>query len=158
MEPRGHKGYSDHRPDLLAEGRGKGGVALAGDLKVYDDLGSSGVPGMRGGIVGFGNTQPAARALVNKDYKRAIGVHGVDVRCLLTSTLGGFGPELCEFLHELAAARNNKLSSAEYDATTWSARTWLTFSCHKLSVALHRGAAWEIAHALDLSVVVDGRA
>ena len=85
-------------------------------------------------------------------------MHGVDVRCLLVSTLGGFGPELCELLLELAEARNNKLSSAEYDATTWSARTWLTFSCHKLSVAVHRAAAWEIAHALDLSTVADGRA
>ena len=68
------------------------------------------------------------------------------------------GPELCELLQGLAEQRLNKLSSAEYDATTWSARTWMSYSCHRLSVALHRAAAWEIAQALDLSTVADTRA
>ena len=64
----------------------------------------------------------------------------------------------CELLRELAEQRLNKLTSAEYDATTWSARTWSSYSCHQLSVAIHRAAAWEIAQALDLSAVADTRA
>ena len=62
-----------------------------------------------------------------------------------------------ELVRQLAAARANKLTSAEYDVTTWSARTWTSFTCQKLSVALHKAVAWEIGQALDLSVATDSR-
>ena len=41
--------------------------------------------------------------------------------------------------------------------TTWAARTWLSFSVQKISVALHRAAALEMAHALGLSAAADTR-
>ena len=45
----------------------------------------------------------------------------------------------------------------EYDETTWSARTWRTFSSQKLSVAAHYSFALEIAQALRLPTTGDGR-
>ena len=85
-------------------------------------------------------------------------MHGVDVRPLLFETLGGFSPEVQDLLKELAEQRQNRLSRREYDETTWSARSWLSFTKQKLSVALHRAAALEIGQALGLSVAVDPRA
>ena len=41
------------------------------------------------------------------------------------------------------------------ELTTWSARTWLTFKTQKVSVALHRAVALELANALGLSAAVD---
>ena len=51
-------------------------------------------------------------------------------------TFGGFGPELLELLRGAAEFKCNKLSAAEYDETTWSARTWLTFAMQRVSVAV----------------------
>ena len=51
-------------------------------------------------------------------------------------------------LHELAKERDNKLTPAEYEETTWSARSWTTFAAQKISVALHYAAAFEISMAL----------
>ena len=81
------------------------------------------------------------------------------VRCLLFSVFGGFSPAVCTLLNQglRGARRQNRLQKAEYDATTWSARTWLSFSVQKLSVALHRAAAFEVVHALGLSDAVDAR-
>ena len=76
---------------------------------------------------------------------------------LLVETFGGLSPAL---MHELRAAaewRSNKLTSSEYDETTWSARTWKTFTRQKLSVALHRAVATELVQALGLSHVADTR-
>ena len=64
---------------------------------------------------------------------------------------------MTEFLKELTLERANKLNTSEYDNTTWSARTWMTFSAQKLSVAVHVAVAFEIAQALGLSVVADPR-
>ena len=64
-------------------------------------------------------------------------------------------------MHELRAAaewRSNKLTSSEYDETTWSARTWLTFVAQRLSVAVQLSVAQEAAEALGLSVAADPRA
>ena len=47
-----------------------------------------------------------------------------------------------------AASRDNKLTPAEYEETTWSARSWTTFAAQKISVALHYAAAFEISMAL----------
>ena len=73
-------------------------------------------------------------------------------------TFGGLSPAL---MHELRAAaewRSNKLTSSEYDETTWSARTWLTFVAQRLSVAVQLSVAQEAAEALGLSVAAAPRA
>ena len=51
--------------------------------------------------------------------------------------------------------RQNKLTSSEYDETTWSARTWLSFVSQRLSVATQLAAAQEVAEALGLLVAAD---
>ena len=91
------------------------------------------------------------------DYTRAERL-GVDVRCLLIETWGGLSPEMVELLLELSRFRRNRLTHAEYDETTWAARSWRTFAGHKISVAVQRAAALEIARALKLSTATDPRA
>ena len=81
------------------------------------------------------------------DYTRALEV-GCDLTLLCFETLGGFNDEMVELLHELAKERDNKLTPAEYEETTWSARSWTTFAAQKISVALHCAAAFEISMAL----------
>ena len=49
-------------------------------------------------------------------------------------------------------------TSSEYDETTWSARTWMTFVAQRISVALQLSSAQEVAEALGLSVAADPRA
>ena len=70
---------------------------------------------------------------------------------LLFETFGGFSPETCKFLDTLKDDVNNKLNAAQYEQTTWAARSWLSFQCQKISVALHRAAACEIVLALGLA-------
>ena len=60
-------------------------------------------------------------------------------------------------LQRAADWRQNKLTSSEYDETTWSARTWLSFVSQRLSVATQLAAAQEVAEALGLSVAADPR-
>ena len=72
-------------------------------------------------------------------------------------TFGGFGPELLELLRGAAEFKMNKLSAAEYDETTWSARTWLTFAMQRISVAVHKAVAKELSDALGFSGAVDPR-
>ena len=78
----------------------------------------------------------------------------------MCETLGGFSPDVVALLKELAEERQNRLSTGEYmyDQTTWAARTWMSFTTQKLSVALHRAVAMEIGLALGLSVAADPRA
>ena len=53
---------------------------------------------------------------------------------LLVETFGGLGDGLMELLEEAAGARGDKLSAAEYDETTWSARRWMVLtSCSSAS-------------------------
>ena len=47
----------------------------------------------------------------------------------------------------------NKLNHAQYDLTTWSARSWLSFQTQQLSVKLHITCAWEIATELGFAAV-----
>ena len=61
-------------------------------------------------------------------------------------------------LLEAGEFRSNKLTAAEYDETTWSARTWLTFVYQRLSVAVHKAVAREVQLALGYSAAVDPRA
>ena len=177
-EPADYEGYSDTRPDLTVNRDG----LLVGDLKMFDAIGSDGVPPMRATMVGFGNTHPKARELClglrergqpgdgewnwrkgsghvaarDGKYARALRA-GCRVVPLLVETLGGMGPELTALLRELADERQNRLTAGEYDDTTWSARTWLAFSTQRLSVAIHRAAALEIGRALGLSTFEDPR-
>ena len=85
------------------------------------------------------------------DYDRAVGA-GVTVVPLLVETFGGCAPPLMSALQRAADWRQNKLTSSEYDETTWSARTWLSFVSQRLSVATQLAAAQEVAEALGLSV------
>ena len=85
-------------------------------------------------------------------------MHGVDVRVLLIETFGGFSPDLMDLLHQLAEERQNRLHRGEYDETTWAARSWMSFVTQKISVAVQRAVAYEIATALGLATAVDPRA
>ena len=71
--------------------------------------------------------------------------NGVDVKALLVETFGGYGPELLALLRDAAAFKDNKLSAAKYDETTWSARTRLTFAMQRVSVAVHMAVAKELS-------------
>ena len=82
---------------------------------------------------------------------------GAGERSRLRSSFGGFGPELLELLRGAAEFKMNKLSAAEYDETTWSARTWLTFAMQRISVAVHKAVAKELSDALGFSGAVDPR-
>ena len=75
---------------------------------------------------------------------------------LLVETFGGFGDDLRQLLQEAADVRADRLSSDEYDETTWSARTWSTFVAQRISVALHRATALEILQSLRMGPV-EGR-
>jgi hypothetical protein len=58
---------------------------------------------------------------------------------------------------EAAEARGNKLRGSEYEATTWSARTWMGYAAQRVSCALARAVAWELATAMELTRVRDSR-
>ena len=153
------------------------------DLKVLCPVGSeAGDVAQRGAFVGFGNTAEEAAELVrgrlqrgepadgafsrvsgtgyvaSKDgaYKRAQAC-GVDALELLVETFGGFGAGLVKLLQTAAEHRDNALTAAEYDETTWAARTWLSFVQQRVSVAVHKAVAREVSDALGLSVAEDPR-
>ena len=179
-EPPSYKDYSDGRPDVAIHQLE--GLYL-GDVKVKDPIGSDpGAVEQRGAHVAFGNTEEGARsevlgreqrgqpggrrfnrttgegcvAVVEGAYARALA-NGVAVSPLLFETFGGFGPGVVELLRRAAEARGNSLRGSEYDATTWSARTWLGFTAQRLSCALVRAVAWELATAMELTRVRDAR-
>ena len=178
-EPTSYRDYSDTRPDLTLQRDG----LRAMDLKVLDPIGSvAGEVQHRGAFVGLGNTHEEARELVvgrqqrgvegDGTFKRTTGAgyvapkagayaraqaNGVEVDPLLVETFGSFGPELLELLRGAAEFKMNKLSAAEYDETTWSARTWLTFAMQRISVAVHKAVAKELSDALGFSGAVDPR-
>ena len=72
-------------------------------------------------------------------------------------TFGGLGSGLVKLLQVAAEHRNNMLTAAEYDETTWAARTWLSFVQQRVSVAVHKAVAREVSDALGLSAAVDPR-
>ena len=154
------------------------------DLKIFDPVGSDpSAVGVRGAYVAFGNTRPAAREAVlglrergvaggaafnprtgagyvaakGGDYARAQEM-GLEVAPLLVEVFGGLGADLMGVLRAATAWRGDKLQSSEYDETTWSARTFSTFSLQRISVAVHYSMAVEVANALGLSVAADPRA
>ena len=81
----------------------------------------------------------------------------MEVYVLLFETFGGFGPGVRDLLYKAAEERGNRLRGSEYDATTWSARTWLSFTCQRMSCALVRAVAFELAGAMELTRVRDAR-
>ena len=128
-------------------------------------------------MVGFGNTEPAFNEKVqglaargdeshgefvpktgrghvaarDGDYAQARGL-GHDVLAIIFESFGGFATDTVRLLKLLAGNVKNKLSSRQYDETTWSARSWLSFQTQQLSVALHLALAWEIGAELGLGV------
>ena len=67
-------------------------------------------------------------------------------------TFGGFGKGVTCLLKELSATVMNKLTSAQYEETTWGARGWLAFQSQLLSVKLHLAVAYQISQAGRSSV------
>ena len=90
-------------------------------------------------------------------YDRARKVHGATVDPLLFETFGGWGPATVALLRRAVDARGNKLRGSEYDATTWSARSWMGFTAQRIACALARAVAWELATAMELTRVRDAR-
>ena len=88
---------------------------------------------------------PAAKG----EYAGAIA-QGADVQVLLVETFGGMAPQLLDLLARAAAEVENRLNKAQYDDTTWAARTWMSYATHQLSVSLHRSVAWEAANAMGV--------
>ena len=178
-EPPDYKDYSDTRPDLAIHTAD--GLVL-GDTKVFDDVGSDqSAVGVRGAHVAMGNVLPRARevvlgrqergapgkafnpatgqghvAAVDGQYKRALG-HCSGVLVLLFSTFLGFSPDVVELLRRAAEERGNKLRGSEYDDTTWSARSWTSYTAQRISCVLARAVAWELATAMQLTRVRDAR-
>ena len=178
MEPQDYTPYSMYRPDLVAHLQARNGKSIVGDTKVGDPISSeaSACP-RRGAYVGFGNTAAAftekavglkQRGTVDHgdfrpdtgrgyvpardgDYAQALGL-GHEVLVLVFETFGGFDQTVERLLKRMAGAVGNKLSKRQYDETTWSARSWLSFQSQKLSVALHIAMAWELGAELGLGV------
>ena len=96
-------------------------------------------------------------SVTSQRYARAQAA-GVECVPLLVETFGGMSPALYDALREASDWRANKLTSSEYDETTWSARTWMTFVAQRISVAVQLSSAQEVAEALGLSVAADPRA
>ena len=89
-------------------------------------------------------------------YTRAMA-NGCEVLVLLFETFGGFSPDVMQLLWRAAAERGNKFRGSEYDDTTWAARTWKTYTIQRVSVALMKAVAWEMATAMELTRVRDAR-
>ena len=177
-EPADYAAYSTYRPDLAFHALATGGGLMVGDLKLVDPLSSDPTKvGPHGALVAFANSLPAIREKMFGRAQRgqpsdgafcpATGVgyvapsarpgdyafavdKGVQVEPLLFETFGGFSPDVVRLLHAAAATVDNRLSAPQYDAATWSTRSWMSFSAQRLSVALHRSVAWELACALDV--------
>ena len=172
-EPPDHSLYSStYRPDLVvlfAEGGGSHHLIL--DLKFLDPLVAS-LSDIRpeGSRVAFGATHEAAAHKVlgrvghgvpsdgnfdpssgegyvspqTADYVDAI-TKGHTVVPLLFEAFGGFSPAAVRFFERMRDLVDNRLTHAQYEETTWSARSWMAFQTQKISVALQRAACLEIA-------------
>ena len=175
QEPKNHLDYSnDYRPDLAGRNLGGGGCTLVGDTKIGDP-GSSNPKDVerRGAYVGFGNTKPGFHADVfglaqrgekgdgnfkpatgggyvapqKADYSHALS-EGHEVLCLLFETYGGFSASVIRLLARAADVNKNKLSHSQYlGEATWSTRNWTSMQVQRISLALHRSVAWEIARS-----------
>ena len=184
-EPADHLDYSnDYRPDASVRGVGRAGKRLVGDTKFKDPLSSN--PDLvqeRGGLVGFGNTEPGTRADMygleergvkadgnfnprtgggyvrakRADYQHALSRSDTDVQMWLFETFGGWSAPVVALFRKMSDKVSGKLSKKQYDdEVSWSTRTWLSLQAQRLSVALHLAAAWEIAVELGLQVSESG--
>lgn len=79
----------------------------------------------------------------------------INVRLLLFETFGDFADGVVHLLRTLALEVSNCLSHAQSvrheHMTSYAARNWKTYQGQRLSVALHRAAAEEIATELGLA-------
>ena len=160
---------------MVIKAQGRGGARYVGDLKLVDPLSSDPARvGLRGALVGFGNTEPPMRAKVlglkqrghkddgnfrpsdgggyvapqTADYSHAIA-QKCDVQVLLFETFGGMSAPVRELMGRAADAVHNKLSRAQYlDEVSWSTRCWTALQYQRLSVALHTACAFEIAYEI----------
>ena len=89
-------------------------------------------------------------------YTRALEC-GVEVLVLLFSTFGGFSPDVLELVRRAAESRGNKLRGSEYDDATWASRSWTSYVMQRLSCALARAVAFEMATAMGLPRSHDAR-
>ena len=181
VEPPDHAPYSaDYRPDFVALGRGHNGKPLIGEVKLTDPLSSVVAEILqRGRAVAFGNTLPVLQEKVygleqrgeegdgnfkpltgagyvapqKADYEHALSLD-CEVLLLAFETFGGFSPDVVRYLKTLSYEVRNKLNHQQYDLTTWSARSWLSFQTQQLSVKLHISCAWEIATELGFAAAV----
>ena len=94
--------------------------------------------------------------VVPGQYRRPIGL-GIEVLVLLFSTFGGMSPDVLEIVRRAAEERGNKLRGDEYDETSWSARSWTSYTMQRVSCVLMRAVAWELATAMQLTRARDGR-
>ena len=71
--------------------------------------------------------------------------HTVHVVPIPFETFGGFSPAAVRFFEQMRDLVDNRLTHAQYEETTWSARSWMAFQTQKISVALQRAACLEVA-------------
>ena len=90
------------------------------------------------------------------DYERARAC-GVQAQVLLVETFGGFGAGMRDLLKAAVECKANRLTSAEYDETTWSARTWRSFAVQRIGVAVQCAVAFELRDACGMSFAGDPR-
>ena len=164
-------------------GSERDGSCFIGDTKVKDPHAATPKQTKPRGVkVAFGNTLPDVREqvlgrpqrgqkgdgqfneLTGRGYVQALtgDYHGAlalkhRVVPLLFETYGGFGPDVVNVIYEFSARVDNKLNSEQYANTTWSARSWRSFQTQRISVALHKAVAYQIATELQLAVVDDPR-
>ena len=79
--------------------------------------------------------------------------HGATANELLFETFLGFGPGMVRLLRRAAEDRGNKLRGSDF----WSARTWMGYAGQRISCALARAVAWELAAAIELTRARDAR-
>ena len=103
-------------------------------------LAERGVPecGQWDALTGSGYVAP-----VRGDYAQA-QAQGLTVAPLLFEAFGGFGPEVMTLLGDAARHVRDKLTSAQYEETTWAARKWTPFAVQQISVELQRELAWAV--------------
>ena len=113
------------------------------------------------GVKGDGNFKPGTGggyvAPRKADYAHAIS-EGHEVLCLLFETFGGFSATVTRLLARAADVVKDKLSHSQYlDEATWSTRNWTSLQVQRISIALHRSVAWEIADELGHGATRDLR-
>ena len=87
----------------------------------------------------------------NRKLKPRLLAQVVEAKVLLFETFGGAGPGVMRLLRKLSDEVSNRLSHAQYDQTSWSARNWRTYQTQRLSVVLQLAAVEEIMRELGLA-------